>query len=97
MKKKGPPCSSNRERIEYDDLLRQLLELLLVYRGLIRVTILKNIALVTYALLTLFQWGAGRQRLALESSPGSMSTLGDRAQREGTATLSVLEESPFYS
>ena len=42
MKKKGPRCSSNRERIEYDELLHQLLKLLLAYRGLIRVTILKN-------------------------------------------------------
>ncbi len=51
--------SPNRERIESDDLLRKLLELLFVYRGMIRVTILKNIALVTYALVTLFQGARG--------------------------------------
>jgi len=52
-------CSGNRERIESDDLLRKLMELLFVYRGMIRVTILKNIALVTYALITLFQGARG--------------------------------------
>ena len=35
------------------------MELLFVYRGMIRVTILKNIALVTYALITLFQGARG--------------------------------------
>jgi len=52
-------CSANRERIESDDLLRKLMALLFVYRGMIRVTILKNIALVTYALITLFQGARG--------------------------------------
>jgi hypothetical protein len=52
-------CSAKRERIESDDLLRKLMELLFVYRGMIRVTILKNIALVTYALITLFQGARG--------------------------------------
>jgi hypothetical protein len=54
MKGKKGPVASNRERIEYDPLLRKLLELLWVYRGMIRVTILKNIALITDALITLF-------------------------------------------
>jgi Transposase DDE domain len=52
-------CSPNRERIESDDLLQKLMELLFVYRGMIRVTVLKNIALVTYALITLFQGARG--------------------------------------
>jgi hypothetical protein len=56
MKGKRP---RNQERIEYDPLLRKLLELLLVYRGMIRVTILKNIALITYALITLFSGARG--------------------------------------
>jgi len=56
---KKTPASPNREQIEYDDLLRKLMELLFVYRGMIRVTILKNIALVTYALITLFQGARG--------------------------------------
>ena len=56
---KRRPLSRNRERIESDDLLRKLMELLFVYRGMIRVTILKNIALVTYALITLFQGARG--------------------------------------
>ena len=51
--------SGNRERIESDDLLGKLMELLFVYRGMIRVTILKNIALVTYALVTLFHGARG--------------------------------------
>jgi hypothetical protein len=59
MKGKQRPVSRNRERIEYDPLLRKLLELLWVYRGMIRVTILKNIALITYALLTLFSGARG--------------------------------------
>jgi Transposase DDE domain len=49
----------NRERIESDELLRKLMELLFVYRGMIRVTILKNIALVTYALVTLYHGARG--------------------------------------
>jgi hypothetical protein len=49
----------NRERIESDDLLRKLMELLYAYRGMIRVTILKNIALVTYALVTLYHGARG--------------------------------------
>jgi len=56
---KKPPLSRNRERIESDALLRKLMELLFVYRGMIRVTILKNIALVTYALVTLYHGARG--------------------------------------
>ena len=56
---KKDPSSRNRERIESDDLLRKLRELLFVYRGMIRVTILKNIALVTYALVTLYHGARG--------------------------------------
>ncbi len=51
--------SRNRERIEPDALLQKLMELLFLYRGMIRVTILKNIALVTHALLTLFSGARG--------------------------------------
>ncbi len=49
----------NQERIEWDDLLRKLMALLLAYRGMIRVTILRNIALVTYALVTLYHGARG--------------------------------------
>jgi hypothetical protein len=56
---KKPPPSRNRERIESDDLLRKLMELLYAYRGMIRITILKNIALVTYALVTLYHGARG--------------------------------------
>jgi len=59
MKAKRPALPRNAERIEYDDLLRKLMDLVFVYRGMIRVTILKNIALVTYALLTLFHGARG--------------------------------------
>jgi hypothetical protein len=59
MKGTRHPGSRNRERIDYDPLLRKLLELLWVYRGMIRVTILKNIALITYALITLFSGARG--------------------------------------
>jgi hypothetical protein len=59
MKGKRALLPRNAERIEYDDLLRKLMELAFVYRGQIRVTILKNIALVTHALLTLFHGARG--------------------------------------
>jgi hypothetical protein len=59
LKSKKPHGPRNAERIEYDDLLRNLLALLFLYRGVIRVTILKNIALVTYALITLFHGARG--------------------------------------
>ena len=59
MKGKRRPIARNKEQIDYDDLLRKLMELLLAYRGMIRVTILKNIALVTYALVTLYHGARG--------------------------------------
>jgi hypothetical protein len=59
LKKKKPRLPPNAERIEYDDLLRKLMGLLLAYRGMIRITILRNIALVTYALITLFHGARG--------------------------------------
>jgi hypothetical protein len=59
LKSKKPHGPRNAERIEYDDLLRNLLARLFLYRGVIRVTILKNIALVTYALITLFHGARG--------------------------------------
>lgn len=59
MKKRGAPHPSNREQLTHDDLLRKLLQLLFRYRGLVRITILKNIALLTHSLLTLFQGARG--------------------------------------
>jgi hypothetical protein len=59
MSKKGFSSAPNRERIEQDALLRKPMELLFLYRGMIRVTILKNIAMVTHALLTLFSGARG--------------------------------------
>jgi hypothetical protein len=49
----------NREQILYDDLVRKLMDLLFLYQGVIRITLLKNIALLTYALLTLFHGARG--------------------------------------
>lgn len=49
----------NQEQILYDDLLRKLLDLLSLYRGMLRITLLRNIALLTYALLTLFHGARG--------------------------------------
>ncbi len=51
--------ASNRERIVHDELLLKLCTLLFTYQGIIRISILKNIALVTYALLTLFSGARG--------------------------------------
>ncbi len=59
MRGRRRPSCPNAERIEYDELLRKLLELLFAYRGMIRVTIIKNIALVTHALITLFSGARG--------------------------------------
>lgn len=59
MRRKTGPSLSTRERLTEDDLLRRLLELLFRYRGLVRITLLKNIALLTHALLTLFQGARG--------------------------------------
>jgi len=57
-----PPAAKyvpNQEQILYDDLLRKLLDLLSLYHGMIRITILRNIALLTHALLTLFHGARG--------------------------------------
>lgn len=51
--------TSNRERIVHDELLQKLGTLLFTYQGLIRISILKNIVLVTHALLTLFSGARG--------------------------------------
>ena len=59
MKRRTGPSPSNRQRLREDDLLRRLLDLLFHYRGLVRITILRNIALLTHALLTLFQGARG--------------------------------------
>jgi hypothetical protein len=55
-KARHPP---NQERILEDDLLRQLFQLLYFYRGVVRITLLRNIALLTHALLTLFHGARG--------------------------------------
>lgn len=55
----SPRAPANQERILYDDLLRRLMDLLFLYQGIVRITILKNIALLTYALLTLFHGARG--------------------------------------
>jgi hypothetical protein len=44
MKAKRLSLPRNAERIEYDDLLRKLMDLVFVYRGMIRVTILKMLS-----------------------------------------------------
>jgi hypothetical protein len=56
--KKTKP-SPDQERILHDDLLRKLFHLLDLYRGVIRITLLRNIALLTHALLTLFHGARG--------------------------------------
>jgi len=60
------------------------------FTGMIRITILKNIALVTYGLITLFQ-GLGREWVAFESGPGSMFASGNWAEGKGTTVVSVLD------
>lgn len=79
MRRKKPQSAPNQERIREDDLFRKILRLLGLYRGTIRITLLRNIALVTHALLTLFRGARGgngwlsqaalARCLPLESSP----------------------------
>jgi hypothetical protein len=59
VKPAGARHAPNLERIVYYELLSKLLGLLFLYRGIIRITTLKNIALVTHALLTLFSGARG--------------------------------------
>ena len=79
MRRKKARHPPNQERILDDDLLRKLFQLLYFYRGVIRITLLRNIALLTHALLTLFHGARGANGwlsqaalarcLPLESSP----------------------------
>ncbi len=57
--KSSKRSGGNQERILPNDLFHKIMALLSLYRGEIRVTILKNIALVTHALLTLFHGARG--------------------------------------
>ena len=79
MRPKKAKAAPNQERILDDDLLWKLFQLLDLYRGVIRITLLRNIALLTHALLTLFHGARGANGwlsqaalarcLPLESSP----------------------------
>lgn len=77
--------ASNRERIESDALLLKLMGLLWAYRGMVRVTILKNIALVTHALITLFSGARGGNGWLSQAALSRCMPLGigpkERAQR----------------
>jgi len=59
VRRKKAKIAPNQERIRDDDLLRKILLLLSLYRGQIRITLLRNLALLTHALLTLFQGARG--------------------------------------
>lgn len=59
MRSPKAKSAPNQERILYDDLLGKRMDLLFLYQGMIRITILKNIALLTHALLTLFHGARG--------------------------------------
>ncbi len=50
---------STRQRIIHDELLDGLFALLWRYRGMVRASLLRNIALVTHALVTVFGGGRG--------------------------------------
>jgi hypothetical protein len=79
VRPKKAKAAPNQERILDNDLLRKLFQLLDLYRGVIRITLLRNIALLTHALLTLFHGARGANGglsqaalarcLPLESSP----------------------------
>jgi hypothetical protein len=59
VRPKKAKSAPNPEQILHDDLLRKLFHLLYLYRGVIRITLLRNIALLTHALLTLFHGARG--------------------------------------
>ena len=59
MRSPKAKSAPNQERILYDDLLGKRMDLIFLYQGMIRITILKNIALLTHALLTLFHGARG--------------------------------------
>jgi len=59
VRRKKVRSAPNQERILDDGLLQKILLLLGLYRGEIRITLLRNIALLTHALLTLFQGARG--------------------------------------
>jgi hypothetical protein len=50
---------SNKERIDSNELFVKLMEIVLLYGGMVRLTILKNIALLSYSLLTRFSGARG--------------------------------------
>ena len=87
----------NREQILYDDLVRKLMDLLFLYQGMIRITILKNIVFLTHALLTLFhgaQRGANgwlsQAALAIGILRLSLPRFSQQAHTEILALLQIL-------
>jgi hypothetical protein len=57
--KKAANRPRNRERIDSDELFLKLMEIVSLYGGMIRLSVLKNIALLTHSLLTLFSGARG--------------------------------------
>ncbi|OGW14742.1 MAG: hypothetical protein A2035_08660 [Nitrospirae bacterium GWA2_42_11] len=91
MKPAGTGRAPNLERIAYDELLEEILKLLLLYRGIVRVTILKNIAIVTHALLTLFKGARGGNGWLSKAALAPMYAARDWSQRKGTTPLPSIE------
>ena len=85
-KARHPP---NQERILDDDLLRKLLQLLWLYRGMIRITLLRNIALVTHALLTLFHGARGANGWLSQAALARCLPLESSPKGQGTAAFPV--------
>jgi len=59
VRRKKPQSAPHQERILSDGLLGTIFHLLVLYRGKIRITLIRNLALLTHALLTLFQGARG--------------------------------------
>jgi hypothetical protein len=70
--------ASNQEWIKSDELLHKLMALLYAYRGLIRITILKNMALVTHALITFFGGARGGNGWLSQAALSRCMPLGTR-------------------
>ena len=92
QKAKHPP---NSEQILYDDLLRKLLDLLAFYRGMIRITLLRNIALLTHALLTLFHGARGANGWLSQAALARCLPLGSSAKGRAQRLSRFLDNPRF--
>ncbi len=85
----------NRERWHNDPILSVLLEVLYLYRGLVRKTILKNIALMTRALLILFSGARSGNGMLTKAAIGRCLPLESPAKARQTRLSRFLTNPRF--